>query len=88
MLAPIPGTPAFVAGIQIGDEIIEIDGENVEGKIVPKPLNYCEAQLTEPVDLTIERNGETLKKKNCGKPSPCPASVVTFVYLMVSGNMF
>ncbi|MCA9684624.1 MAG: site-2 protease family protein, partial [Myxococcales bacterium] len=45
------GSPAAAAGIEVGDEIIAVDGVNVRGP---------EAQLT-VIDMTVERLGQTVE---------------------------
>ncbi len=63
VLAPMPGTPAFAAGLQIGDEILEINGQNVEGKERAEAIKLLRGAINEPVELTIDRAGEVFKKQ-------------------------
>ena len=56
---PYVGFPAYRAGIQVGDELVSVDGKNVQGK----PTNESSALLkgvpkTE-VEVEVKRFGET-----------------------------
>ena len=56
VLAPIPGTPAFEAGLQVGDEIVEIDGANTENMPRTEAIDLLRGPVNEAVELVIERN--------------------------------
>ena len=50
------GSPAEAAGVQIGDEIIEANGEPVtDYRDVPRGV------VGEPLDLVVDRDGETIE---------------------------
>ena len=53
--------PAFIAGLQIGDEILEIDSTPIEKDIqVPKLIN---SSLNDYIDFKVRRNGEAISLK-------------------------
>ncbi len=54
---PYLGGPAQVAGLQVGDEMIEIDGENVEGNSVRQISNKMRGVPNSDVDIKIKRYG-------------------------------
>ncbi|MBE7042299.1 MAG: PDZ domain-containing protein [Ruminococcaceae bacterium] len=63
---PIDNSPAEAAGICIGDELISIDGRNVQGMDVNAVAPYIRGELGTEVTLEIMHNGEkhtlTLKR--------------------------
>lgn len=63
ILAPLPDTPAFKAGLQIGDEIIEIDGQNVIGEDRTAAVKLLRGPVNQAVTVTVDRHGELLTKK-------------------------
>ena len=58
VVTPIPGTPAFEAGLRPGDTIISIDGVSTENMDVAKAQELMKGPLGESVNLEIKR--ETL----------------------------
>ncbi len=58
IVRPMPDSPALDAGLQAGDQIIAVDGENVTGKdpslVLDKVLGPAGTQVT----LTIQRKGD------------------------------
>ncbi|MFP4643937.1 MAG: S41 family peptidase [Spirochaetales bacterium] len=57
VVEPIPETPAFEAGVRIGDEIYEIDGESAQGLSTEEAANRLRGPEGSEVDLTIRRAG-------------------------------
>ncbi|MGL5955366.1 MAG: S41 family peptidase [Brevinema sp.] len=57
VVAPIKGTPAAEAGLQAGDQIIEIDGESTKGLTSLEAVGKIRGTLGTEVKLTILRNG-------------------------------
>lgn len=59
VMTPLPGSPAYEAGIQAGDRIIEIDGRPVKDFPVDGELNEAVKMLRgkpgEPVEIVIRR---------------------------------
>ncbi len=62
VLAPMPGTPAFEAGLRSGDQIIEIDGQETEGKSRADAIKLLRGPVGKPLKLQIERGNELLTK--------------------------
>lgn len=58
VMTPISGTPASRAGIQSGDQIIEIDGESTKGITIDKAVNKLRGEPGSDVTVTIRRKGE------------------------------
>jgi carboxyl-terminal processing protease len=58
IVAPIKGTPADRAGIQPGDIIIEIDGEDATDISVTEAVNRIRGPKGEEVVLTVIRDGQ------------------------------
>jgi carboxyl-terminal processing protease len=54
---PYSGGPAQVAGLQVGDEMIEIDGENVEGNNVRQISDKMRGVPNSDVNIKIKRYG-------------------------------
>jgi len=57
VVSPIEGTPAYEAGIQAGDKIIEIDGESTKDITLQDAVKKMRGPKETSVTLTIEREG-------------------------------
>jgi carboxyl-terminal processing protease len=57
VISGIEGTPADRAGIQSGDQIIEIEGESTAGWAVEKTVRYLRGQPGTPVRFKVTRPG-------------------------------
>ncbi len=55
VIAPIPGTPAFRAGVRAGDVIMEIDGTSTEGLDPTAATKLMRGPLGSEVSLLIKR---------------------------------
>lgn len=55
VVAPIPGTPAFRAGLQPGDVIVEIAGESTEGLTATEATKVMRGPVGEAVTLKLRR---------------------------------
>jgi carboxyl-terminal processing protease len=55
VLAPLPGTPAYEAGLRVGDEIVEIDGVSTEGMKRSDAISLLRGPISKKVELTIDR---------------------------------
>ena len=61
VLAPIPGTPAFEAGVQIGDEILEIDGQSTQGVTRADAIKRMRGPVGKAVEIVMGRGGKRIK---------------------------
>ena len=55
IVAPIPDTPADMAGVEVGDVILEIDGESVDGWDLFRVINRIRGEKGTPVRLLVRR---------------------------------
>jgi regulator of sigma E protease len=55
-----PGTPAQAAGLQPGDKIVAIDGDEVTPVLTDRVPARVSASKGEPIQLTVERDGKTV----------------------------
>lgn len=55
VVAPIPNTPAYRAGIQSGDVILAIDGQSTEGLETTKATKLMRGPVGKPVELQLRR---------------------------------
>jgi len=58
IIAPIDGTPAYLAGIKSGDIIIKIDGQPVSGLTLDDAVKKMRGKVGTKVTLTISRKSE------------------------------
>jgi len=58
VIAPIEGTPAFNAGVQPGDEIIEVNAKPVKGQSLDQVVKQIRGQINTPVSITLQRKTE------------------------------
>ena len=73
VLAPIPGTPAFQAGILSGDWIYSIDGQLTEGVDRNEAIKRMRGPAGQPVRVTVDRKGEKLEFELVRKVIPVPS---------------
>jgi len=57
IVEPLPGSPAKEAGLQAGDFILKVDGENIDGKTVSEVADKIRGEKGTKVTLTIARKG-------------------------------
>ncbi|MEO8473337.1 MAG: S41 family peptidase [Chryseolinea sp.] len=55
---PYRGFPAFRAGLKVGDELISVDGKNVQGKTTSEISSLLKGQPRSEVELKIKRFGQ------------------------------
>ena len=67
VITPIDDTPAAKAGVKAGDYIVQINGEQVQGKTLMEAVNLMRGPVGTPIEITIRRKG--LKKAKIFKPS-------------------
>lgn len=58
VVAPIPGTPAFAAGMQPGDVILQIGDQSTEGLPATEATTLMRGKVGEAITLKIKRIGE------------------------------
>lgn len=58
IISPMPNSPAEAAGLESGDEIIAVDGEDVSGMDGNRVIRLVMGPAGTAVDLTIQREGE------------------------------
>lgn len=58
VIAPLKDTPAYRAGIESGDRILEINGESTQGVASEAAVRKIRGEKGTEVSLTISRNGE------------------------------
>jgi carboxyl-terminal processing protease len=57
VIAPMDGTPAAKAGVLANDEIIALDGEQVQGMTLSDAVDQMRGAIGTPIKLTIMREG-------------------------------
>ena len=60
VISPIDDTPAANAGVKAGDYIVQIDGEQVQGKTLMEAVNLMRGPVGTSIEITIRR--KNLKK--------------------------
>ncbi|WP_425105831.1 S41 family peptidase [Ancylobacter sp.] len=58
VVAPIDDTPAAKAGVQAGDLIAKLDGEEVKGMTLNQAVDKMRGAVNTPIKLTIVRKGQ------------------------------
>jgi carboxyl-terminal processing protease len=75
VISPIEGTPAYNAGMQPGDEIIEVDGKPVKGQSLDIVVKQIRGPIDTKVSITFMRKTE--KKKVDLKRAEIPIKAVS-----------
>ena len=57
VITPIDDTPASKAGVKAGDYIVQINGEQVQGKTLMEAVNLMRGPVGSPIEITIRRKG-------------------------------
>ena len=60
VITPIDDTPASRAGVKAGDYIVQIDGQQVQGKTLMEAVNLMRGPVGTSIEITIRR--KNLKK--------------------------
>lgn len=59
VVEPIANSPASQAGIQIGDQILAIDGKTTDGMTVEEASRLIQGEVGTKITLKIQRNGQS-----------------------------
>ncbi|MEZ6044647.1 MAG: S41 family peptidase [Planctomycetaceae bacterium] len=59
VMTPLPGTPAYAAGVKAGDTILEIEGKSTEGFQVSDAVELLKGKTGEKVKIKILHENET-----------------------------
>ena len=59
VMTPLPGTPAYRAGIRAGDQIMEIEGKSTEGFSIEDAVRMLKGKAGEPVSIGVLHAGST-----------------------------
>ena len=63
VLSPIYGTPAYRAGVQAGDRIVEIEGKNTEGILPDDAIRWMKGAEGTKVSIIVVHAGKTNREK-------------------------
>ncbi|MSU74231.1 PDZ domain-containing protein [Candidatus Kaiserbacteria bacterium] len=63
VITPLKGTPAEIAGIKAGDQVVSIDGKSTDGISTEKAVSQIRGLIGTTVVLTIIREGKLLDIK-------------------------
>ena len=58
VMSPMEESPALKAGVEVGDVVLEVDGEPVGGKTVDEVINQVRGPVGTKVTMLLERAGE------------------------------
>jgi carboxyl-terminal processing protease len=59
VMSPLPGTPAFRAGVRAGDMIMEIDGKTTKGISIDKAIHLLKGKPGGAVKIGVRHTGES-----------------------------
>ena len=59
VMTPLPGTPAYKAGVRAGDVVMEIEGESTEGITISQAVRLLKGKPGEAVTIGVRHTGET-----------------------------
>ena len=59
VVSPIDDTPAARAGIQAGDQIVAIDGEDIIGLSINEAVRRMRGEVNTPIDITVRRGDDS-----------------------------
>lgn len=91
VVTPLPGTPAFKAGVYPRDKIIKIDGATTEGITLEKAVNKLRGKPGSKVVINITREEKTVsgEMQNIAKEFPLQREIIkiqTIYSRMLSGT--
>jgi carboxyl-terminal processing protease len=93
VVAPIPGSPAFRAGLRPGDLILKVDGKNAEGLNVAQVADTLKGPKGTVVQVTIGREGSeeplqfTITRDQINRPTVDDAFMIRpgIAYIHING---
>lgn len=91
---PYKGSPSDLAGIKVGDKILAIDGQSMQGKDVSEISSHLKGEPESDVEVVIERNIDSsvdtlrLTRKRISIPSVNYAGIVRDGVGYISHNDF
>lgn len=59
VMTPLPGTPAYEAGVRSGDTILEIEGKSTEGFLIADAIKLLKGKKGVNVSIKVLHQGET-----------------------------
>ena len=93
---PMPGSPAFFAGIRANDEIVAVDGKSAENLSFEEAMDLIRGEVGSVVVLKIRREGTakpfdlTIKRADINVPTVQSAQMLTnaiaYVYIAKFGD--
>ncbi len=58
VVSPLPGSPAYAAGVQAGDKILRIDDHSTQGISLSDAVNLLRGKPGDPVTITVLHQGQ------------------------------
>ena len=58
VVSPLPGSPAYKAGIRAGDFIVEVEGESTDGYSLSDAIQKLQGPVGRPVKLAVLHQGD------------------------------
>jgi carboxyl-terminal processing protease len=58
VVSPLPGSPAFAAGVLAGDKILRIDDHSTQGMSIRDAASLLRGKTGDPVNITVLHQGE------------------------------
>lgn len=58
VVSPLPGTPAYRAGLRAGDVILEVEGETMEGASITDAVKKLQGPVGRPVNVRVQHPGD------------------------------
>jgi len=63
VISPLPGTPAYKAGVRSGDTVMEIEGKSTEGVTLDQAVKLLKGKAGEAVTIGVQHQGGTTIEK-------------------------
>lgn len=59
VMTPLPGTPAYKAGVRAGDTVMEIEGKSTEKVTIEQAVKMLKGKVGEAVTISVQHAGST-----------------------------